>query len=271
MYEPTKYFLQNIGIGDLTFFCGSVLLQKTKGDTIMIKISESILNNFRNGSEKYQKFCIDYITYILSDYNVIHIPNNEKTSLDWSINYDIYDRIINEEYTIEHFRKKFTSNKNDRYKNSVVIVTKIRDLNFDLYKNISNQFFNLLNKMNSEIILLGEREVLYEGEYFHHGKEKIYSIYSDLKKNLNHTKILDLTEKTYDTNNISLENILKDLNIIYNSKLVVVLGGGGFFCTSIFKENFLSLTDNEIVKYYNQRKNKNIYDDFNKFFEKLIN
>lgn len=271
MSTPTKYFLQNIGIGDLTFFCGTVLLDKTKGDTIMVKISEFVLNEYRNGSKQYEQFCIDYIRYILSDYNVIHLEPSDDTNSNWGVNYDTYDRVMNTPEINQHFKNKFLIDKTDRYKDSIVIVTKVRDLFFDTYKQISKQLCEVLNGVESELILVGEREIIYDGEYSHHGQSKIYSIYSDLKKRLNQNKLVDYTKDIYTANTITLDEMLKNLNIIYNSKLTIVFGGGGFFCTSLFNENLLTLTNDEIVKYFNQRQNRDIYYQFDKFLEKLKN
>jgi len=88
---------------------------------------------------------------------------------------------------------------------------------------------------------------------------------------LDPNKLIDLTKDVYTANTITLNEMLENLNIIYNSKSTIVFGGGGFFCTSLFNENLISLTNDEIVKYFNQRQNKKIYCEFNKFLEKLKN
>ena len=66
-----KYNFKFIGIGDLTFFCGEMLLRLKKEDILEIKINKDSLTKYRNGSESYEKFCIDYVKYILSDYTVL--------------------------------------------------------------------------------------------------------------------------------------------------------------------------------------------------------
>jgi hypothetical protein len=63
-----KYDLTFIGLGDLTFFCGEMLLRMTKEDTLMVNINDITLNAYRDGSKSYKKFCIDYIKFLLSDF-----------------------------------------------------------------------------------------------------------------------------------------------------------------------------------------------------------
>ena len=45
----------------------------------------------------------------------------------------------------------------------------------------------MINSTNSKIILIGEREVKYEGEYVFHGSNSIYSIYNEIIKNISTT------------------------------------------------------------------------------------
>jgi hypothetical protein len=40
MSETHKYEIKNIGLGDLTFFCGEMLLKLKKDDILIIKLNE---------------------------------------------------------------------------------------------------------------------------------------------------------------------------------------------------------------------------------------
>ena len=65
-----KYLISVLGIGDLIFFCGTILLNHKKGETIEIHLSKNILKLYRDNSNEYEKFCYEYIKYFLEDYNL---------------------------------------------------------------------------------------------------------------------------------------------------------------------------------------------------------
>ena len=270
MSQTYKYHVQNIGLGDLTFFCGNVLLVHEKGSNIHVKLDEHILNSYRKGSRDYHDFCIEYISYILSDYIVTPLVNNEETELRWGVDYNVYQKIFCSQEIVDHFKKKFSSFDNNST-NYIGVVTKVRELYLDYFKSIFPNFINMLNSTNSKIILIGEREVKYEGEYVFHGSNSIYSIYNEIIKKVDNNKIVDLTEQLYEFEKFSLNKLLENLGIIYNSNNVFVFGGGGLFCTSIFSDRLISFCNAEIEKYFNSDGTKNIFHDINKFNSVLNN
>ena len=270
MSQTYKYHVQNIGLGDLTFFCGNVLLQHEKGSNIHVKLDEHILNSYRKGSRDYHDFCIKYISYILSDYTIIPLVNNEDTQLSWGVDFNVYQKIFCNQEIVEHFRNKFSSVDNE-YTDYIVVVTKVRELYLDYFKLIFPNFINTLNNTKSKIILIGEREIKYEGEYVFHGSNAIYSIYNEIMQRVDKSKIVDLTEQTYEFEEFNLNKLLKNIGIIYNSKNVFVFGGGGLFCTSVFSDKLISFCSDEIQKYFNPDGTRNIFHDINKFNNTLTN
>ena len=200
-----KYELKNIGIGDLTFFCGEMLLRLNKEDILEIQISQNILNQYRGGSESYKKFCIEYIKFILSDFVVLECETNiEKT---WELNRD--------------------------YINKMLIDDRIKGIFKDKFSNGS---------INDEYI-----------------------------RNINKDKIIDLTKDDYSSEEINLENIVNDLTLILNSKKIIMMGGGGFFCMSLLTDKLLSLVNEEIFSQFQTEHNKQIFINFDDYIREIQN
>lgn len=270
MATTYKYDLSFIGLGDLTFFCGEMLLRLTKEDTLMIKINEFTLNSYRDGSKSYKKFCIDYVKFILSDYNVIECEPNVETDIRWEINYDYINRMFSEPTVRNILKSKFSYKPVDTLSSKyVVLFTKVRDYSRGLFDGISNQFYSKLNNIDSKILLMGEKKVQYTGEYRHLGNNVVYSLYDEFIQNINSDKIIDLTQDDFAPDNISLENILHDLSIISNSKNIIMIGCGGFFCTSLFTDKLLSLSNKNICSQFTTELNSQVFLEHDKFLQSI--
>ena len=90
-----KYLISVLGIGDLIFFCGTILLNHKKGETIEIHLSKNILKLYRDNSNEYEKFCYEYIKYFLEDYNLKILSNPTDTNYVFEISSDICQKVIN--------------------------------------------------------------------------------------------------------------------------------------------------------------------------------
>jgi hypothetical protein len=262
------YLLKNIGIGDLIFFCGTILLNHNRTETIKISICKKILNEFRQNSINYKNFCFDYIKYFLQDYTIDFIEE-DNSNFVWNQDYKLFGDIINNNNLREYIKNKL-SNGTSSPSEYIVIFTKIRDLDKKIYKSISDDFYTIINNTKNKVILLGEREVNYQGEYAIHGDEKIYSIYKDCKEKINYEKLIDLTIPTYNFDNFSLESIIQDMTTISNAKNVIIFGGGGFFCLSLFVGNLISLTNNTYSQYFNSQNNPYVYSEKENFLNCLL-
>jgi hypothetical protein len=87
--------------------------------------------------------------------------------------------------------------------------------------------------------------------------------------NINHNKIIDLTQEGYTENNFNLESIINDLTLISNSKQIIMVGNGGFWCTSLFTDKLLSLSSNTITQAFDSEFEKQIFFDSNKFINTI--
>jgi hypothetical protein len=268
-----EYNLKHIGLGDLTFFCGEMILKLQKDDVLKVKIDEVTLNLYRNNSKEYKEFCIQYIKYVLSDYNVMEYDSkNNSTLLGWEIKSDSVIEMLNNDKVKNIVKDRFSSGKL-KYDstNCVILFTKVRDYHVSSYELISKEFWDKLNSIDTKYILLGERKIKYEGEYSIHGKELIYSLYDDYIQNIDSDKLIDLTENDFNAENINLENIINDLTLVSKSKKIVMIGGGGFFCTSLFTDKLISLYRDDLSNSFVNEVDKQIFVDFNKFLTQLEN
>ena len=99
----------------------------------------------------------------------------------------------------------------------------------------------------------------------------VYSLYDEYIKNISSDKIIDLTNYDYSPNSISLKSIINDLTLISNSKKIIIIGCGGFFCTSLFTEKLLSINDDLILSQFSVESNKQVFKNVNQFLEVLQN
>jgi hypothetical protein len=236
----------------------------------MIKLNDFVLNRYRNGSQMYKIFCFNYIKYILSDYVILEFENSDEPNAKWEISTHYIDRILTNHQVRNLFKLKFSSGLiNKKYYNHIVLFTKVRDYDKNNYNLISKKFYNKINEIENKIILIGERKIVYNEEYKQHGENKIYSLYDDFMTNINHNKIIDLTQEGYTENNFNLESIINDLTLISNSKQIIMVGNGGFWCTSLFTDKLLSLSSNTITQAFDSEFEKQIFFDSNKFINTI--
>jgi hypothetical protein len=172
----------------------------------------------------------------------------------------------------EHFKTKFSSGIiNNDYSNYIILFTKVRDYERADYELFSKEFFNIINNLNTKIILLGEKNVHYGAEYLFQGKNKIYSLYDDYIKNIHNEKLIDLTKDDYTEDNICVENVINDLTLISNSKNIIMIGGGGFWCTSLFTDKLISLNNEDTIRKFNHELNHQIFDSVEDFLKRIQN
>lgn len=268
----TNYELTQIGLGDITFFCGEIMYTAPKGSFIRISLNNDILSKFRNNSKNYKKFCFDYIKFILSDYVIIELDLHNENYIKWVFKPDIAKRMLTDKNIKNQITKKFLSDKkiND-ITNYIVLFTKVRDFHKENFNSIKETFFKKINSLNKKILLLGERSISYSGEYLNHDKNMTYSLYDEYIKNINSEKIIDLTKDFYLADDINLKNILTDLNLISYSDKIILFGGGGFFCTSLFTNNLLSLNSSKNCEIFNHVLDKNVFLDSNNFLNNIPN
>jgi hypothetical protein len=160
----------------------------------------------------------------------------------------------------------------------IVITTKIREMNRNIFFPLSIKLWNVLNKLSQKykIVVLGEREVEMRREYqIPELRNAIFGIYEQIISNVPNDRIVDLTVPALGENVTSLEKIQQDCLIMKEAKFVITLGIGGNFCmaTSVsnmvvgFRKDSLPFTD----AIFNNREYPNaiVTKDWNYFIQTL--
>jgi len=264
MNVSNKYKIFRTGIGDLIFFCSHIIHNNI--EELSVSISDLNIKNWKN--EEYRNFCHDFIKKMLwnKKLEITNDQNYPEFTVDWTI---INSALINPT-VINHFKNIFYNSLEEKAKNSIIISTKVRSYPREAFDFLSKTFFSSINGLNKKIILIGEKEVEYGLEYQTHGKNSIYSIYSDCIKNINPNLIEDLTIPKLGITNPNLDNIIKDMNLVMNSERVIMFGCGGFFCTSLFTNKLCSLiTPDNTCNFFPTQLGKQVFINFENFIENL--
>lgn len=256
------YKLSRLGIGDLFLFCLEIKHQNIS--SLKIVIDTKTILTYRKNTPNYLDFCKEFLIKFLYDINLEFIENEkEKTYFE---NWKIIESSINSKKTIDFYSNLYQKNNDEDY---YVLFTKIRDFNFSEYSKIKNNLYDKLNKNNKKIILLGEREVEYGVEYNILGKNTVYSIYNDIKNQIDSKLIIDKTIPKLGITLSSVENIINDMKIISNSIKTIILGRGGFFCLSLPTKKLYSLHIFDYVSVLPSLIGKEIFLDRSTFLNNL--
>lgn len=266
-----NYNLQQIALGDLTFFCGEILSRHKKEDIININIDNSITKWYRNDSDEYKNFCLKYIKFILNDFNIKKFNSEKNNTHNWYSNPAYISNMFVDKKVRSIIKEKLTSGTPKLDSSlSIVLFTKTRGLHKSIYDSFSKKYFEALNTLDYNFILLGEKKVTYVGEYYNKNFE-IYSLYDDYISNLPKEKIIDLTFDEFDPSKITIESVVSDLSLISNSKKMIMIGGGGFFCTSLFTDNLISLFDSRLTPQFNSEVGTQVFDTYEEFLNAIYN
>lgn len=241
-----KYKISNIGIGDLVNFATNIILKEE--NEIYVSIDENSLVKYKGNPKEYELFSHEFIQKLLPD-TIIHFSNDQDFS-----SHPMDGKFIRESTNpkiISHFSRIFDNLKNSNFqppeKDFVVLSTKTRNLKKDIFNSSKNEIFDTLNALGYPIILVGEKEIEYNYEYSHHGKNLIYSIYDDSLSLIKKEILIDKTVPRLGLTTPDIKNILSDMFLVYNSHLSLTIGVGGFFCMSIFSPNTFAFVDNETI------------------------
>ena len=227
-------------------------------DEIYVSICDATLKKCRNTydidsfNEKY-KIIMEYIfnnsrIIVTNDQDYTLISSKELcANYNKEILFKINDNLITNKLWLP---KKF-----------ITIHTKVLSLRDNeyfgkkKYDEYSNVFFKTLKEYTGNIILLGEREIKYCAEY---EVLDTFSIYDDIKKNLNN--VIDYTISNSEENNNLIE-LLNSFEIINRSDLNILLSVSGIRTICLFfSKNILGVKyiDDNHWHQYNESNFKHI-------------
>lgn len=233
-----------LGIGDLILF-SSQLIYQNKTD-ICFSINMHLLGTHRakdvNG---YKTFVQNLMRKFFTGYNISFSENQNVPIIEH--NWKIIQKAIRDERVSNHFKSIFNQENNFDFE-YYTIMTKVRSLHINDFNSIKNQLFERINNKRIKLVVLGERELEFSEEYRVIGKPMVYSIYNDIMSLVNKDLIVDMTLPKLGETTPNIDSIIKDMSIIKKSKKMILMGHGGFFCTSLFMHNLAALCDKYLIE-----------------------
>jgi hypothetical protein len=215
-----------VGMGDLVL--NFAQLETVKNDFTEIRVcpAYSLLNEYRSGSPELHAFTKQFAQLLFDKppYKLIDSSSAPLTPPDvllcqrgWKASYvDLSDRLCLAPVDIG-------------VENYVIIQTKVRHLNREVFNSISERFFSTIrNIKNCKIVLMGEHNTGSCKESKIHND--IFIIYDELKKALEGIDHIDLTKEVL-LDSPNLDDLRKDLTIMRNARCVVVFGISGIVTT----------------------------------------
>jgi hypothetical protein len=242
------------------------MILSNNNEPLEISICEKILSKYKNNDKNYEDFCINYLKKILYNVEIIHSKNQNYE--EYNVDINLLSLSLENDNVLNHFKNIFTKERifKDDY---IVLITKTRDYNLSEFQIFKENFFKKINEIGYKVVLLGEREVEDTIEYSMVGRDYIYSNYEDFIKNVDKNLIEDLTIPRLGVTIPNIEQIFKDMSIIYNSYKTIMIGRGGFFCTSIFSKKLHSLNYSHHVDNFKNQINKQIFTNYQEFINKI--
>lgn len=258
------------GIGDLLHLKQLLDDCKHNYSNIDIGLDHNIIRTHKPNYDEYFSFINLLFLKLFSEY-----PYNIKYNIDcqtynpisFSENYSICPAIPNlESYLCQ-------SNVEYMEKDYIVVLTKIRGFDYANYLEIKKQFIDLLNKISikNKIILVGERLIGMNPEYLIHGKNKIYSLYEDLKNNVNYYE--DKTIEELGSTSPNIQKFYDDCTLLNKAKNVICLGSGGNVSMAMATSNIVNFFGNcEMEQFFSKMPKNNkkfLSNNILEFYNKL--
>lgn len=261
-----------VGIGDLIHIKQMLDTKKDVYDLIPISLDYEKIKKFKPDL-KYIEF-IETLFKTLFQNFPYQIQNN-------SIGLNICPRILCEEANIKpdipNLEKYFLCNEKEKT-DEIIVLTKIRGLKLEVYKNfIKEPFLNTLNLLskNNKIVLMGEKIIGDNLEYQELKKEHngtlVYSIYEDI---LHNVKIHDdYTIDELGNKSPEFNKFISDCQRLNRAKAVIALGTGGNVSMAMSCSNIISCYQYCEMEYLfskmDRHPTKFLTNDYNEFFNKI--
>ena len=266
-----KHKISNVGIGDMVNFAVNILLKDEK--EILVSIDEKSLLQYKKNPQEYKEFCHNFIQSLLPNI-VIHF-SDDQTFPAHHMCAKFTREAINPKIS-SYFKEIFNTNLSENTEKStndfIVLSTKTRDLKREIFNASKMKLFQTLNSLGKKIILVGEKEIEYNNEYLHHGKNVIYSLYDDAISLIEKDLLVDKTVPKLGLTTPDVNNIFADMRLSYSSYMTLSVGCGGFFCMSIFNPNMFSLVEKIIVSdVCPQLHNMRLFTDIDLLSQAMIN
>jgi len=260
-----------IGIGDLIYIRGLLDLAKDRFGRINISPNLNLLNE----RAQYEPFLMELMEMLFKPpfYNITRDQSYPfKSIVDMWKQLKLKPRRPN----MAQILCEGELPKNLRSGKYIVINTKVRAFNKNAYRAISPRLIQILRSVSKyKIVLLGEREIEFTGEYRHIGHKNIYCIYNDLIAHLSPNKIVDLTIPKLGISPPNMKKFKSDCNIMRHAHKVIQIGGGGSFCVSSTLSNLICIISYSSLPFFaevfrhNEYKNVLVVNNSRQFLEAI--
>lgn len=217
----------SLGMGDIIYMAAALNAVKDKYDEININANWELADVYKN-NHKYADFSYELMKKVFD--KKININKEGKYKLI-AMTDGLNPNIIP---TLPRFLKQLSGEQKPLTGNYIVITTKVRQLNKNIYNNVKSQFLDTIKELSNKynIVILGEREVEINYEYSQYNNKNIYSIYNDIKSNIKNN-VIDLTIPKLGIQIPTFDKLEKDCAIMGGARSVITFGCGGNFALAL--------------------------------------
>ena len=256
------------GMGDILH--SKQLLDQVKDnyDVINVYFDINFLRDYKGNYNQFSEFNIKLLEELFSESPYVVQDTPHSISLP---PIDLCSH-IGSQFKILNFEKYFCKQSTDNTKkeNYIVILTKIRGLDYSIYNSFRERFLNSINILSqkNKIYIMGERKIGMNKENEIHGSSQIYSIYDDLIQNIQN--IEDLTVEELGITASKYEDFLNDCQIMNRSKSVICFGFSGAVDMAMSVSNIVNYYgDFEMYNLTPNEDKKFLTSNLEEFFTKL--
>jgi hypothetical protein len=261
-----KLILGQAGIGDAIIFISYIYQVLDRKEKVYIDFDKDTINNYLDDPEGYYNFLQKFVHFLLPDDHIVVESNlqGEKEDINRIINF-YNQQFFNFKYI--NARSKFPENRDN---SAVVLNTKIRPLSKGMFQDIKKDFYKILNESNKKIILIGEKEIQYGKLYGQDAQNIVYSAYEDYIRNIDPSKLIDLTMPSFGRGSMDFDRLMNDMKIMAKYKNICFGTSGAFSITSCITD-VISYAPNDTLSRFLDANQINIKIERNKFLTDLSN
>lgn len=263
-----KFILRESGIGDTIHFISHFYREFDYNDKIYMDFYHPNIQEFRSDEKDYYEFMKKLIHFI-SPNNITVVEGLKGDLISMSNLFKHYNS--SHYFKFLNLRNKLNIIADNE---KIILHTKVRQLHYYYYDIMKADFYNVLNSGSKQIILMGEKEIEYEGkEYRDLGNRRVYSIYEDAIKFIKPEKILDLTVPKLGTTTPNIEKLIEDMNIMAGHKNICFGSAGNVSICCCVGDTLSYSSDPEYAWFTVFLDNNQVYFKYSKeeFLKEVLN
>lgn len=219
------------GIGDIIYAKAQLDCIANRYTQINISFSRHMIENFHGNTINYENFLYQLAALLFKapKYNVVRGVDFPQRS-----QVDICRMHGTKLQRIKVDNLLCSENFTPIAEPYIVITTKVRWYNRQLYNAVRLELWKEINKLSSryKIIVMGEKVVEMNEEYSIYGTSEIYSIYQDAIGGIPASALVDRTVPSLGITAPDINQLREDCSIMRGARCVITIGVGGNFAIS---------------------------------------